>query len=565
MTKLDEFTHNPRIAYFSMEIALQNDIPTYSGGLGILAGDTMRSATDLELPVVAVTLVSRAGYFKQTLDDEGKQTEELMLWQPAEHAELLNAKIAVTIENRTVWISAWLYILQGHMNGRQPIILLDTDVAENSDEDRLITQSLYGGDSAYRFKQEIVLGIGGARLLQALGFEVRQYHMNEGHSAMLGLELLRRFKHPSDEVRQGELPYDIPRVRELCCFTTHTPVEAGHDRFDYALVQRVLDDFSDLATLKHLAGDEVLNMTRLALNLSDHVNGVAKRHAEVSRKMFPGYRVKAVTNGVHPSTWTSPSFARLYDQYLPGWCHEPELLVRADCCIPDDDILLAHQLEKDVLIDKIKSLTGAIFDKQLPVFGFARRMTTYKRPDLLFTDITRLKSIAREQPFQIVLAGKAHPHDERGKQLIELLHHHIRELDGLINMTFLPGYDIDLARTMVAGVDVWLNTPLRPMEASGTSGMKAAFNGVPNLSVLDGWWIEGCIENVTGWAVGDTEESDNGNDAVALYNKLEQVVLPMYQDQTEWVKVMKGAIAKNASFFNSHRMMRRYTTESYLR
>ncbi|MCF6355712.1 MAG: alpha-glucan family phosphorylase [Candidatus Polarisedimenticolaceae bacterium] len=565
MSALDKFTYEPRIAYFSMEIALQNEIPTYSGGLGVLAGDTMRSATDLELPVVAVTLVSRAGYFRQKIDAEGRQQEEPMQWQPADHAVPLNAKIAVTIEHRTVWISAWLYTLEGHMNGRQPIILLDTDVAENSTEDRQITAALYGGDSTYRLKQEIVLGIGGVRLLQAVGFNIRQYHMNEGHSALLGLELLRRFMYPSEDLRPGESPYNIPRVRELCCFTTHTPVEAGHDRFSYELIYRILDDFVDIATLKQLAGEDSLNMTCLALNLSEHVNGVAKRHAEISRKMFPGYRVKAVTNGVHPYTWTSPGFAELYDQRLPGWCHEPELLVRADCCIRDEEILQAHQRAKTMLMEKIKVLTSATFDPQLPTLGFARRMTSYKRPDLLFSDIERLKGIAHEQPFQIVLAGKAHPQDEGGKQLIEKLHRHIHELDGIINMVFLPGYDMDIARIMVAGVDIWLNTPLRPMEASGTSGMKAAFNGVPNLSVLDGWWIEGCIEGVTGWAVGGNTESANGNDACALYDKLEQVVLPLYQDQASWVKVMKGAICKNASFFNSHRMMRRYTTEAYIR
>ncbi|NOZ52610.1 MAG: alpha-glucan family phosphorylase [Gammaproteobacteria bacterium] len=565
MSMLDGFTHEPRIAYFSMEIALQNEIPTYSGGLGVLAGDTMRSATDLELPMVAVTLVSRAGYFCQTIDADGRQKETPMQWQPGDYATPLNAKIAVIIENRTVWVCAWLYILQGHMNGRQPIVLLDTNVAENSSEDRKITDTLYGGDSAYRLKQEIILGIGGVRLLQALGFEIRQYHMNEGHSALLGVELLRRFQYPNEDLRPGESPYDIPRVRELCCFTTHTPVDAGHDRFPYDLVNRLLSDFIDTATLKHLAGDESLNMTRLALNLSEHVNGVAKRHAEVSRKMFPGYRVKAVTNGVHPYTWSSPGFVKLYDQHLPGWCHEPELLVRADGCLPDNDVLEAHQRAKILLIDKIRTLTGVSFDSQLPTLGFARRMTAYKRPDLLFSDIERLKSIARNQPFQIVLAGKAHPHDQGGKQLIEMLHRHARELSGVIGMVFLPGYDMDIARLMVAGVDVWLNTPLRPMEASGTSGMKAAFNGVPNLSVLDGWWLEGCIEGVTGWAVGDSMESENGNDAAALYNKLEQVVLPLYQNQAAWVKVMKGAICKNASFFNSHRMMRRYTTEAYIR
>jgi len=562
---LNEFIHEPRIAYFSMEIALRNDIPTYSGGLGVLAGDTMRSATDLNLPMVAVSLVSRAGYFRQALDEQGRQTEQPAFWDPADHATPLGAKVSVTIEGRPVWVSAWLYILEGHMGGRQPVLLLDTDLDENSSEDRKITHTLYGGDKSYRFKQEIILGIGGMRLLQALGFEVRQHHMNEGHSALLGLELLKRFAYHPEDRRPGEPSYDIPLVRELCCFTTHTPVEAGHDRFSYDLVKSVLGDFIDLPTLKQLAGEDELNMTRLALNLSEYVNGVAKRHAEISRKMFPGYRVNAVTNGVHPYTWTHPGFAKLFDHHLSGWCHEPELLVRAECCISDEEVLNAHQLAKASLIDKIKALTGATFDSNLPTFGFARRMTAYKRPDLLFSDLERLKTIAQKYPFQIVLAGKAHPHDEGGKQLIEMLHHHIRELDGIVNMTFLPGYNMEIARLMVAGVDVWLNTPLRPMEASGTSGMKAAFNGVPNLSILDGWWIEGCIEGVTGWSIGDSAESDNGADEQSLYHKLEHVVLPLYHNhQDKWVKVMKGAICKNASFFNTHRMMRRYVTEAYI-
>jgi starch phosphorylase len=413
-----------------------------------------------------------------------------------------------------------------------------------------------------------VLGIGGVRMLQALGFGVRQYHMNEGHSALLALELLRRYAHPPEGVRAGESPYDIPRVRGRCNFTTHTPVEAGHDKFPYDLVQRVLGDFVDLATLKLLAGADVLNMTRLAVNLSEYVNGVAKRHAEVSRKFFPGYRVHAVTNGVHPHTWTSPGFVALYDTYLPGWCHEPELLVRADR-IPDAAIWDAHAAAKAQLIDRVRTLTGVELHPKLPIFGFARRMTAYKRADLLFSDPGRLLSIARERSFQIVLAGKAHPRDDPGKELIATLHRHIRELAPAIRIAYLPNYDMDIALAMVAGVDVWLNTPLKPLEASGTSGMKAAFNGVPQLSVLDGWWIEGCIEGVTGWAVGDSERSDNGADAASLYDKLERVVLPLYYgyagDQAAWIAVMKGAICKSASFFNSHRMMRRYATEAYIR
>ncbi|MGA9470340.1 MAG: alpha-glucan family phosphorylase, partial [Candidatus Macondimonas sp.] len=499
---LDEFIHEPRVAYFSMEIALRNEIPTYAGGLGVLAGDTVRAAADLALPLVAVSLVSRAGYFRQEIDPQGRQTAHPAPWDPAAFARPVDAKIAVTIEGRLVWIGAWLYVLEGHMEGRQPVLLLDADLDENRPEDRAITHFLYGGDEVYRLKQEIVLGIGGVRLLQALGFRIRQYHLNEGHSALLGVELLHRNRYPAEDLRPGESPYDLPRVREQCNFTTHTPVEAGHDRFSYDLVARVLGEPIEIDVIKRLAGERELNMTRLALNLSEYVNGVAKRHAEVSRQMFPGYRVHAITNGVHPFTWTAKPFRTLYDHYLPGWCHQPELLVRADCCIPDAAVREAHQQAKQALIERVHQRMGVVLDPQVPIIGFARRMTAYKRPDLLFADLERLRVIARQHPFQIVLAGKAHPRDGDGKRLIEQLHGHARVLADLIPVAYLPDYDLDTALALVAGADVWLNTPQRPLEASGTSGMKAAFNGVPSLSVLDGWWIEGCIEGVTGWAVG---------------------------------------------------------------
>ncbi len=560
------FTRVPRVAYFSMEIALRPEIPTYAGGLGVLAGDTIRTAADLDLPLVAVSLVSRGGYFRQELDGNGNQREHPQVWEPAQWATPLEAKVTVPIEGRRVWVAGWLYVLEGHQGGRQPVILLDTDLDENAALDRTITHALYGGDDAYLLKQEIVLGIGGVRMLQALGFEVRQYHMNEGHSALLTLELLRRHAYPIEDVRAGESLYDLPRVRSICNFTTHTPVEAGHDKFSYDLVERVLGRYIDLPTLASFAGRERLNMTSLALSLSDYVNGVAQRHAETSRHLFPGYRVRAITNGVHPWTWTSPSFAKLYNAHLPDWCHEPELLGRADR-LADDEIWAAHVAAKDRLITLVKEQTGVALYPDRPILGFARRMTGYKRPDLLFADLTRLRGIAAKYPFQIVLAGKAHPRDEDGKRLIRLLHDYIRHLAGTIPIAFLPNYDMALAQKIIAGADVWVNTPLRPLEASGTSGMKAAFNGVPSLSVLDGWWIEGCIEGLTGWAVGSSATSGNGSDAEALYQKLERVVLPLYYGSARggWIAVMKGAISKNASYFNSHRMMRRYVTEAYLR
>lgn len=569
---VDEFLQQPRVAYFSMEIALRSEIPTYAGGLGVLAGDTLRSAADLALPLVAVTLVSRAGYFRQELDRDGNQTERPDLWDPARWSRRLDAKVAVRVEDRPVWVGAWLYVIESHLGGRAPVILLDTDLAENDPRDREITHFLYGGNDEYRLEQEMVLGIGGVRILHALGFEVSAYHMNEGHAALLGLELLRRHAYPSRDLRQGECPYDLPRVRELCCFTTHTPVDAGHDRFPYELVNRLFRNGADLGpgtqpagglvdfkVLTELAGAEQLNMTRLALNVSDFVNGVARRHAEISSRMYPGYRVRAITNGVHPHTWTSQGLRELFDRYVPGWCHEPEMLVRADA-IPEVALLEAHARAKQALIARVADLTGVQLGADVATLGFARRMTAYKRPDLLFSDLQRLSAIAHDRPLQLVLGGKAHPRDAEGKRLIALLHEHGRVLAGRISVAYVPDYDLALAQLLVAGCDIWVNTPLPPLEASGTSGMKAAFNGVPSLSVADGWWIEGCIEGVTGWSV---------EDAPSLYEKLERIVLPLFYAEggngRGWALLMKNVITKNAAYFNSHRMMRRYATEAYLR
>lgn len=561
---VETFTHEPRVAYFSMEIALRSEIPTYSGGLGMLAGDAMRTAADLDLPMVGVMLVSRGGYFRQQIVD-GRQTEHPEWWQPEKWAQRLKAKTALSIDSREVWVGGWLYVVEGHMGGAVPVILLDTDLDENHPDDRSITHFLYGGDDAYRFKQEMVLGIGGVRMLGALGFGILKYHLNEGHAALLTLELLRRLTRKDDEAGTTALRYDAHAVRQRCVFTTHTPVEAGHDQFPYEMAERLLGDLIAPEALRALAGPDRFNMTRLALNSSAYVNGVTKRHSAVSQHMFPGHSVQAVTNGVHPWTWTCPSFRKLYDARLPRWCHEPELLVRADG-IPDDMVWEAHTAAKRALLGRISELGGPSLDPARALFGFARRMTDYKRADLLFSDLDRLGAIAQAQPFQIVLAGKAHPHDEGGKHLIERLHRWARELEGRVPVVFLPDYAMDLAQLLVSGVDVWINTPQRPLEASGTSGMKAAFNGVPSLSVLDGWWLEGWIEGVTGWAVGGKPECDNARDTAFLYESIEHSVLPLYYgERSRWIAVMKGAISRNAYFFNSHRMMRRYVVEAYWR
>ena len=565
MAQLDPLIPRTHIAYFSMEIALQPEMHTYSGGLGVLAGDTARSCADLEMPVVFVTLLSRAGYLRQEIDAAGRQIDGPDPWQPEQWAEPLGAKIVVRIEGREVWVRPWLHLLRGGTGFLVPVLLLDADLDENDGEDRHLTDRLYGGDDAYRLKQEIVLGISGVRLLRALGFEIHTYHLNEGHSALLTLELLRRHRLMPEMVRPGDCAYDTREVRARCVFTTHTPVEAGHDRFPYPLVERVLDDLIELDQLKILAGDDCLNMTRLALNLSGYVNGVAERHAETAHRMFPGFRVRAITNGVHAPSWTCPSFARLYQANFPHWQHEPEVLVRADQ-LPDDPVWDAHAAAKRELLGRVEAICGIRLDPELPLLGFARRMTGYKRPELLFADLERLRQIAQRWPFQVVMAGKAHPRDGDGKRLIERLHADIRQLAGTVPAVFLPNYDMALARHLVSGVDVWLNTPLPPLEASGTSGMKAALNGVLNFSVLDGWWIEAWIEGRTGWAIGDGQFAGHEQDALDLYAKLENVVLPLYHgDRAGWIWMMKEAISKIAYYFNSQRMMRRYASEAYIR
>jgi starch phosphorylase len=564
MHHVEPFLSRTRIAHFSMEIALRPEIHTYSGGLGVLAGDTARSAADLGLPMVFVSLVSRAGYVLQEIDGEGRQTAKPNPWRPDEWAQPLGAMIAVPIEGREVWLRAWLYELSSPLGRSVPVLLLDTDLDQNNPSDREITHYLYGGDDAYRLKQEIVLGIGGATMLRALGFQIETYHLNEGHAALLTLSLLRPCRRPKEDIIPGEPLYDHMRVRRHCVFTTHTPVEAGLDKFDYALVQRILDDYIELDELKLLGGQDRLNMTRLALNLSGFVNGVSERHAETTSHIFPGYRVRSITNGVHPATWTHARFAQLFGTHLPQWAYEPEVLTRVDQ-LSDDAIWSAHQDAKQELLTTIKERTGVAMRLDVPLLGFARRMTQYKRPDLLFEDVDRLRAIAQKRPFQLAFAGLAHTRDQAGVALISSLHDRMRELASDIPIAFIPNYDMQVAARMVAGVDVWLNTPLPPFEASGTSGMKAAMNGVLNLSVLDGWWIEANIEGVNGWAIGMGEANDAGAHANDLYRQLEDAVLPLYRsDRTRWIWMMKQAISKIASYFNSQRMMRRYATEAYI-
>ncbi|RLI12682.1 alpha-glucan family phosphorylase [Candidatus Bathyarchaeota archaeon] len=553
------FFERPKIAYFSMEIGIKSEIPTYSGGLGVLAGDTIRSSADLRIPMIAVTLVSRKGYLKQRIMEDGEQLEYPDEWDPSEYIICLPQMVEVPIEGRRVKVRAWLYEYQSVTGGVVPILFLDTDVDGNSPEDRCVTDYLYGGDERYRLKQEIVLGIGGVRMLEALNINVAKYHMNEGHSSLLTLELLRKNGMNQDE------------VKNLCIFTTHTPVEAAFDKFPYKLIKEVLgEDFLPLETLKKYGGQEWLNMTLLALNLSKYTNGVTKAHMEYSRKLFPGHHIMAITNGVHSYTWTSPFFRKLFDKYIPGWANEPELLVRVEV-IPDDELWEAHVKAKKHLLEFVHERAGVTMDSEILTIGFARRATAYKRATLIFSDLNRLREVNRTGKIQMIFAGKAHPKDIPGKMIIKEIYKYAKMLKDEIRIVYLENYSMDMAAKLTSGVDVWLNTPLPPLEASGTSGMKAAHNGVLNFSVLDGWWVEGCIEGVTGWAIGPhPDEIVSGDERRRrelrdLYNKLEYLIIPtFYERRDKWIDMMSNAIGKVAYYFNSHRMMQRYATEAYL-
>jgi starch phosphorylase len=555
---MHNFVDGPKVAYFSMEIGVDSNVPTYSGGLGVLAGDVIRSSADLRLPLIAVTLLSKKGYLKQKITSDGRQLEYPEEWEPSKFMKPLPETATIKISGRSVKVGAWVYEQESLTGGAIPVLFLTTDVEGNTPEDRGITDSLYGGDEAYRLKQEIVLGIGGLRILDALNINIKKYHMNEGHSSLLTLELLKR----------NDLLAD--KVKSLCVFTTHTPVAAAFDKFSYDLVSEVLENEVPMDILKEYGGSDRLNMTLLALNLSKYTNGVTEEHMEYSRKLFPGYHIQEITNGVHSYYWTCLHFRRLFDKYIRGWANEPELLVRVDV-IPNEELWDAHLKAKQDLLDFIHEKSGTAMDADTLTLGFARRATEYKRATMIFSDIEKLREMNRAGKIQLVFAGKAHPRDEMGKRLIKDIYGYMDRLKGEIEIVYLENYSMDIAGKLTSGVDVWLNTPLPPYEASGTSGMKAAHNGVINFSVLDGWWIEGCVEGLTGWAIGPSpdivisEEERRQRELGDLYNKLEYLILPkFYEARDSWIDLMKNSIGKVAYYFNTHRMMRKYASDAYL-
>ena len=556
----------PIVAYFSMEVGIDASLPTYSGGLGILAGDTLRAAADLGIPVIGVTLLYRRGYFRQNLDASGNQIEHSADWDPEKLLEPMESRAAVTIEGRKVEIRAWRYSVRGINGHVVPVYFLDTSLPDNSDWDQALTDHLYGGDDHYRLCQEVVLGLGGIAILRAIGYkQMQSYHMNEGHSSLLTIALLE--EHSQNSGLSNPTEVEKEAVRQKCVFTTHTPVPAGHDKFPLSLVRQVLgEERANTLAVADCCVDGMLNMTHLALSLSRYINGVAMRHVEISRNMFPNYPVNSITNGVHALTWTTAPFQRLYDSYIPEWRND-NLYLRYAISIPLDEIRQAHTEAKRELLSQVEQRTGIQLDPSVMTLGFARRATTYKRADLLLSDVTRLKKIAHQVgPMQIIYGGKAHPRDEGGKAVIRRIFEAAAVVRDDIPIVYIEDYDMALGRYLCAGVDLWVNTPQKPREASGTSGMKAALNGVPSLSVLDGWWIEGHLEGVTGWSIGDSWQaaSNTAEEAASLYEKLEYLVLPtFYKRPGAFAEIMRSAIAINGSFFNTQRMVSQYVKNAY--
>ena len=548
------------VAYFSMEVGLKESIPTYSGGLGVLAGDILKSAADLGVPMAGVTLLYKKGYFVQEFNQDDWQKEKPVVWDPSKELTMLPNRVKISAQGREVQIAIWVYEIIGATGYPLPVYFLDTDIEPNHPDDRKLCWYLYGGDNRYRLCQELILGVGGLRALRDLGYmNIDTFHLNEGHAGFLTLELMRELGY-----------YDPDKIRDQVVFTTHTPVPAGHDYFEFSMIDQVFPDEARSTIHKMMPNMPGVSMTELGLRYSRYVNGVAKKHAEVSNAMFKMETVDWITNGIHPTTWISSGMRKLYNKHIPGWELDPGRLVQA-LTIPKDELWAAHQAAKLRLFARILETNGVQLDPDVLTLGFARRAATYKRADLLLTDINRLKKIAGNKRVQFVFAGKSHPHDDGGKRLLQKIRKASRELEDDIPIVFIDNYNMEIASLLTQGVDVWLNTPVRPREASGTSGMKCAMNGIMNFSVLDGWWIEGWIEDVTGWSIGpepvETEANadyDESLDANDLYEKLDQKVIPTYyKNHEKWVDMMRHTIALDASFFNTHRVVREYASKAY--
>jgi starch phosphorylase len=596
-------TKTPTIAYFSSEYGLHHSLPFYAGGLGFLAGDYLKECSDLRMPLTAIGFMYPEGYVRQQIREDGWQEnlDQMLDRDVASIARVLNHEgkqlvVRVPLIEPAIHVGVWKVQV-----GRVPLYLMDTTIEVNDPPIREISAQLYSGDIELRLLQEIVLGIGGSEVLNTLGVNQSVLHLNEGHPAFALLEKIRR-------TVEGGMSYQeaVDKVRSTSVFTTHTPVPAGHDVFPFSLIEKYFHDYwvslgIDRDTFIKLGvhpkePDAGFNMTVLALGLSDFRNGVSRKHGEVTRKMWQSLWPEAdednapidhVTNGIHIPTWIEPKMRLLLDKYLgPNWFEERDdpLVWEFVEEIPDDELWKTHYWLKIKLIDTIRERSrqrwsndhaspsvvlvgGALLDPSVLTIGFARRFATYKRADLIFHDIERLKKLLNDRwrPIQIIFAGKAHPADDPGKQLIQRVFNFARNPDLGGRIAFVEDYGEQFAQYMLHGVDVWLNNPMPPLEASGTSGMKAALNGVPQLSILDGWWIEG-FNGKNGWAFDHREENGNPDqaDAEAIYDILEKEVIPCYYKVSEegvphdWVEVMKESIKSNGAKFSARRMAKEY-------
>jgi starch phosphorylase len=518
------------IAYLSAEIGFESGLHTYSGGLGVLAGDHLKSAADAGIDLVGCTLLYREGYGRQHLDKDGNQTETYAEIDPHEFLSDTGVEISLPLDGTILYSKIWMYKFKG-----LPTYFLDTRHPNNSPDHISLGNRLYGGDDSTRVRQEYLLGVGGIRALQAMGHDITGLHLNEGHCTFAMLEMLN----------QG---WTRDELRRHCLFTTHTPVPAGHDRFSWENVSEVIGDLLPDDAKQLVNDEETCSMSHLAVALAGQVNAVSNLNAFVASGMFEDTHIHPITNGVHHETWTSPPMAKLFDQFLEGWRKHPTSLVHAGR-IPDSNLITARSEARSVLRDLVRISTGVEFEEGRLTIGFARRFATYKRANLVFSDLERLRSIGAGK-IQFVFAGKAHPRDEGGKQLIRDIFEGAAQVADEIPVAFLEDYSMDTGLAMTSGVDIWLNNPIRPMEASGTSGMKAAMNGVPNCSILDGWWPEACEHGVNGWGIGEGEENrDDVRDATAVYDTLEHEVLPAWNDGPEhWNDLMRASIATSARF-----------------
>lgn len=555
-------------AYFSMEFMLESDIPTYAGGLGVLAGDLMRSCADMKVPVVGVSLVYNDSTYKQVITSDGTQDYEALVWHKNDQLTKLPNRVEITIKGEKVIVGVWRYDIVGIDGFVVPIYLLDTDFLDNNDFARSLTQSLYEG--GVRLGQEVLLGIGGVKMLRALGYkDIKTFHMNEGHASFVPLGLL------------AENGYNDEDVKKMCVFTTHTPIPEGHDKFDYHYAHEIAGENLPWH-IKDIASEKELHTTILGMSMSKYSFGVSQKHGLVSSAMFPQFTIGAITNGVHHRTWIGTELANLYDKFIPEWVHDPEVLKDAIDKIPDEDLWRAHQEEKGRLVDHVNNHLTSVsseeerdnppeheqFDIDTLTISLARRLVPYKRPLLLYSDLERLLKIG-DGKLQIIQCGKAAPGDEGAKNFVKQIIDISKKLRGQIKVVYLENYSPLLSRQLVRGSDVWLNTPRRPLEASGTSGMKAAMNGVLNFSILDGWWIEGYqIDPQSGFSIGPNDESltpanDDNVDIDDMYSKLENEIIPLYyNNKKEWINKMKHAITLGA-YFNTNRCIAEYRSKAW--